>query len=449
MKHRAAALLALAFLLATMVLFAVLVSGAFWRWVVAILLAGVAVMAAWTAVTRTGVVRWIASAVALGCLVLLIVLTITADTHGVTLANRGPSPRGVDVARPLRPAPMPAGRRHRPSPDTPLGPAGRSVLVVNPKSGDGKAEAVGLVDYAKARGVECVVLKPEDDFPAVVEQVLASGVDAIGMAGGDGSQALVASVATRYDVPMVCVPAGTRNHFALDLGLNREDVTGAVDAFAEALERRVDLATVNDRVFVNNCSLGLYAKIVQSPEYRGAKARTTTAKLTELLGPDAPSLGLRFTGPDGAVNTRPRSSRCPTTSTSCRRSVRSALASGSTRACSASPPWSYGARATSPSLPRSKHEAASATSSACSAWSTPEFTVEADSGMEVAIDGEAVVLPSPVTFRSVPGAVRVRIPVHAPGASPAGLRAPSWQWTLTALGRVGATGRWPAVTSPL
>ena len=64
---------------------------------------------------------------------------------------------------------------------------------------------------------------------------------------------------------MVCVPAGTRNHFALDLGLNREDVTGAVDAFAEALERRVDLATVNDRVFVNNCSLGLYAKIVQSP----------------------------------------------------------------------------------------------------------------------------------------------------------------------------------------
>ena len=197
MKHRAAALLALAFLLATMVLFAVLVSGAFWRWVVAILLAGVAVMAAWTAVTRTGVVRWIASAVALGCLVLLIVLTITADTHGVTLAIAVVAlVASTSLARyALHPCLRAAAiARHQ---YEHVGPAGRSVLVVNPKSGDGKAEAVGLVDYAKARGVECVVLKPEDDFPAVVEQVLASGVDAIGMAGGDGSQALVASVGSR------------------------------------------------------------------------------------------------------------------------------------------------------------------------------------------------------------------------------------------------------------
>ena len=91
------------------------------------------------------------------------------------------------------------------------------------------------------------------------------------MAGGDGSQALVASVASRHGVPFVVVPAGTRNHFALDLGIDREDVVGALDAFDDGVERVIDLAEVNGRVFVNNASMGVYAKIVQSDDYRDAK----------------------------------------------------------------------------------------------------------------------------------------------------------------------------------
>ena len=119
------------------------------------------------------------------------------------------------------------------------------------------------------------------------------------MAGGDGSQALVASVAAQAGIPYVCVPAGTRNHFALDLGLNRDDVVGALDAFADGVEQRIDLATVNGRTFVNNASLGLYAKVVQSPEYRDAKLRTAAAMLPDLLGPAADPLDLCFTGPGG------------------------------------------------------------------------------------------------------------------------------------------------------
>ena len=117
------------------------------------------------------------------------------------------------------------------------------------------------------------------------------------MAGGDGSQALVASVASRHGVPHVCIPAGTRNHFALDLGLDRDDVVGALDAFGDAVERRIDLATVNGSVFVNNASMGIYAKIVQSPEYRDAKLRTAAAMLPDMLGSDAEPFDLRFTGP--------------------------------------------------------------------------------------------------------------------------------------------------------
>ena len=94
------------------------------------------------------------------------------------------------------------------------------------------------------------------------------------MAGGDGSQALVASVAMKHDVAHVCVPAGTRNHFAADLGLDRNDVVGALDAFTDGVERRVDLASLNERVFVNNASIGVYAQVVQSDAYRDAKLRT-------------------------------------------------------------------------------------------------------------------------------------------------------------------------------
>ena len=128
------------------------------------------------------------------------------------------------------------------------------------------------------------MLEPGDDLLQLAEDAIERGADVIGMAGGDGSQALVASVASAHDVAHVCIPAGTRNHFALDLGLDRDDVVGALDAFGEAVERRIDLATVNGRVFVNNASMGVYAKIVQSPEYRDAKLKTAAAMLPDMLG---------------------------------------------------------------------------------------------------------------------------------------------------------------------
>ena len=119
------------------------------------------------------------------------------------------------------------------------------------------------------------------------------------MAGGDGSQALVATVAARRGVAHVCIPAGTRNHFALDLGLDRDDVVGALDAFTDGVEQRIDLAAVNDRVFVNNASLGVYANVVQSEAYRDAKLETWTRMLPDLVGPDAEPLDLGFTLPSG------------------------------------------------------------------------------------------------------------------------------------------------------
>ncbi len=187
---------------------------------------------------------------------------------------------------------------HRWSPAT---RARHGVLLMNTKSGGGKVERFDLQGECARRGIEPVVLAPGDDLRALAEDAVARGADVIGMAGGDGSQAVVAAVASAHDLPFVCVPAGTRNHLALDLGIDRDDVVGSLDAYGDPRQARIDLGEVNGRVFVNNVSLGVYAQIVASDEYRDAKLRTAARMLPTLLGPDAPPSGLHARMQSGAV----------------------------------------------------------------------------------------------------------------------------------------------------
>ena len=133
----------------------------------------------------------------------------------------------------------------------------RPVLFFNPKSGGGKAEELDLAGEARSRGYRTVKLTLGSDLRQLVEAEVEAGADGLAMAGGDGSQAVVAEIAAEHDLPYACIPAGTRNHFALDLGVDREDCVGALDAFVDAGERLVDLAEVNGRVFVKNVSLGI------------------------------------------------------------------------------------------------------------------------------------------------------------------------------------------------
>ncbi len=174
------------------------------------------------------------------------------------------------------------------------------VLICNPWSGGGKVAKFGLVDQAKDLGVEVIMLDHGLDLEKLAQNAIASGADCLGMAGGDGSQALVASIAIAHDLPFVCVSAGTRNHFALDLGIDREDPRLSLHAFRDGIERRIDYATVGDRLFVNNVSLGIYATIVQQEGYREAKSETTKAMLPEMLGRTQEPFDLQFTDPSGA-----------------------------------------------------------------------------------------------------------------------------------------------------
>jgi diacylglycerol kinase family enzyme len=139
-----------------------------------------------------------------------------------------------------------------------------AFLVVNPRSGDDSPTPDELASAARERGIETHLLR-EGESPGEVAK--ASGAEILGIAGGDGSLAAVAGAALELDAAFVCIPFGTRNHFARDIGLDRDDPIGALDAFsAAATERRVDLGRVNDRLFLNNVSLGVYAGLVHRRE---------------------------------------------------------------------------------------------------------------------------------------------------------------------------------------
>ena len=79
------------------------------------------------------------------------------------------------------------------------------------------------------------------------------------------------------------ISAGTRNHFALDLGLDRDDPAACLDALTDGEELRVDLGVIAGRTFVNNASFGAYAEVVRSPAYRDDKRGTTLQMLPDLL----------------------------------------------------------------------------------------------------------------------------------------------------------------------
>lgn len=352
---------------------------------------------AWLALLRRGVAR-------------LTGLVLAALLFGVAIGVLVSGGRVVDLALVILPAAISAaGARaaFAPARSLPRRPAPRRpVLFVNPRSGGGKAAKLGLAGEAARRGFEAVELMPGDDLRVLVERAIEEGADALAMAGGDGSQAVVASLAAAHDLPYACIPAGTRNHFALDLGVDRDDVVGALDAFVDGGERLVDLAEANGRVFVNNVSLGIYAEAVSQEGYREAKLRTMLETLPETLGPGGEALELRWKDPNGAEQ----------------RST--ALVLVSNNAYQLGPGIGSGTR---PRLDeavlgvvdvRLPTAAGSDPGSPWRQMTMPELEVDAECPIPLGIDGEAITLEPPLRFRIRPGALRVRIARAHPGASP-------------------------------
>ena len=280
----------------------------------------------------------------------------------------------------------------------------RPVLFVNPKSGGGSATRAGIAERAGALGIDVTVLHPGLSLATLVDEAIAAGADALGMAGGDGSMAVVAAAARAHGLPFVCIPAGTRNHFAIDVGVDPHDLAGSLAAFTDGVERRIDVAEANGRVFLNNVSLGIYGDAVRHPGYRDAKVRTLLETAREALGPSAslPDLSL--------VDDSGREHRAP-----------AVLLVSNNRYALEPPPVA----ATRPSLAGGRLgilalDAPGGRESPARSWTATSFEVNGSGPVHAGVDGESVQLSLPLRFEIRPGALRVRISSQHPGVSPSG-----------------------------
>jgi diacylglycerol kinase family enzyme len=399
--RRLAALATLTFLAAAFVVVVLVALRGELRGFLLLALVVLAIFAAWEGVRRRGPARVTLLLLALALLVASVVvalagrvfvdgLLVVALVSAASVAQKRAFSLHVDLGRAERPL--------------------HPVVLWNAKSGGGKALAVGLAEEARTRGIEPIELRPGDDLEQLARGAVARGADALAAAGGDGTQAIVASVAADHGLPFACIPAGTRNHFALDLGVDRDDVVGALDAFVSGGERRVDLAAVNGRTFVNNVSLGLYAVAVQQEGYRDAKLRTILDTVPDLLGP-VPATGaltLRWTGPDArqhesavvvlVSNNVYRLGRVVSSGT------RPRIDEGLLGVAVLGPPPGVrpGGRPRQPWW----------------LWSTDTFEVDSPDPVPAGVDGEALVLDPPLRFTVRHRVLRVRIAPQHPGASP-------------------------------
>jgi diacylglycerol kinase family enzyme len=259
-----------------------------------------------------------------------------------------------------------------------------SFLIVNPHSGDGGADE--LLEAAAERGIRTHVLGRDDDVATLAREAEA---DALGMAGGDGSLAQVAEVAIERDLPFACIPFGTRNHFARDIGLDRNDPIGALDALVDGTERRIDVGRANDRLFLNNVSLGVYAKLVHRREHHRRRS-VTFARLRALgiLATHREPLGITVDGDPI--------------------SARVVLVSNNAYELGV---LSIGERERLEEGLLHLYAPLGVLRSSWEERSSERFEIDAAAGrLEAAVDGEPEVLETPIEFTIEPRALRVLLP---------------------------------------
>jgi diacylglycerol kinase family enzyme len=367
---------------------------------------GLGLAGAWGFLAHRGPLRWLGAAlVVLGPLAVA-VLFMRARLAWVVLA--------VVV---LWLAALAVGRRALTGPDAPAGPREyetpaplRPWLIMNPRSGGGKVDRFRLAERAREMGADVVLLDgPGMDAGELARQAIADGADLLGVAGGDGTQALVAGIATEHGLPFLVISAGTRNHFALDLGLDREDPSTCLQALTDGVELRVDLGWIGDRTFVNNASFGAYAAVVQSPAYRDDKTRTTLELLPDLLAGEH-GTGLRLIVGDTEVHA-PQAvliSNNP-------------YGSDDIAGLGERPRLDGGVLGVLAVTVHGALEAAGLVrgrrwSKALTFRTAREVVIESDAPtVPVGIDGEAITVPTPVHCSIRPAALRVRVPRHRPG----------------------------------
>jgi diacylglycerol kinase family enzyme len=374
---------------------------------VGLVAAVVTLAAAFWFLSRRGALRWLSLALFLVAPATVIAVYALQSLLWVALAGAA----GWLLAGMTARAALAGDRGEWRMPEHPVRrPASHPFLIMNPKSGGGKVTKFDLRRRAEDLGAEVFML--DGDAPVDVAEVargaVARGADLLGVAGGDGTQALVAGVAAEHDIPFLVITAGTRNHFALDLGLDRGDPAACLGALSDAVELRADLGTIGGRTFVNNASFGAYAEVVESPAYRGDKLRTTLELLPDLLqGHRGPRLTAHADGEEISAPQALLVANNPYGTGDIAGLDRRARLDGGVLGVVA---VTVDSTRQAVGLLRGRRAAG------LRVLTAREVTVTADTPrLPVGIDGEAVTLPVPVRCTMRPGALRVWVPRGRPG----------------------------------
>ncbi|MEY9857819.1 diacylglycerol kinase family enzyme [Catenulispora sp. GAS73] len=387
---------------------------------------------AWWFIARRRALRWFGAVLAMAAPVTLVVLSVAVGFWRDGIAVAVPAAAGLVCARAavrgLDHPPEFAPPRYRRS-----ARSRKPVLIMNPESGGGKVGEFALVAKAESLGARVILLDPGagQDVAQLAHQAVADGADLLGVAGGDGTQALVAAVAVEHDLPFVVLSAGTRNHFAMDLGLDRADPASGLEALRDGVELRVDLGTVAGRPFVNTASFGAYAAIVQDERYRDSKAGTALDSLPDLLPGDDAALTVNVDGDQLPTPQMLLVSNNPY--------LESGTLGGGRRPRLDRGVLGVVAVRVDGALSAAQMALLGAGSGAVTVRDAREVRVDAaEARIPVAVDGEALSLETPVVCTIRPGVLRVQVPRRRPDTSPPRPLRTEWRTILgLAIGRLG------------
>ena len=291
-----------------------------------------------------------------------------------------------------------------------LVPVGQQpVLIVNPKSGSGRALKAHIPELARAQGIRVHMLEPGADLVALVERA-ADGAGVIGMSGGDGSLGVAAAAAMRHDIPLVVLPGGTKCHFARDIGLDPANMADALRAFG-GREARIDAAEVNGRVFLNNASFGVYADVVRQPNYRERKLQSVIDVMEQ--GNVSEGYPLSFQDEGGQLHDRAVMVLVGVN----RYETVNVTELGSRRRLDEGVLQVNAVYQLDRSLAKQlagimrPDDSASKQSRDGGSWVAEEFMIKGDApSLEVGVDGELVEMDSPVRLRVLPRQLRLMVP---------------------------------------
>lgn len=140
-------------------------------------------------------------------------------------------------------------------------------VIANGKSGQNSRSNRAIEDCIAVLGDSTRRLdwSPKSDLNTIVDRAISQGATCVVAAGGDGTVMAVAQAMLGREVPLAVLPLGTFNFFARGLGLS-EDPSDAARQILDGTPHDILVGQVNDQVFLNNASLGIYPSILKARE---------------------------------------------------------------------------------------------------------------------------------------------------------------------------------------